>query len=61
MLTEVLSPDTMTLDAEVLEDLLTHPEAPVSAAPSPGPEAGIPVLVLALALAPKEPKESRRR
>ncbi|MFF5517065.1 hypothetical protein [Streptomyces coeruleorubidus] len=56
MLAEVLSSDTMMLDAEVLEDLLTHPEAPVSAAPSPGPEAGIPVLVLSLALAPKEPR-----
>ncbi|MFJ4521851.1 hypothetical protein ACIP4Y_13075 [Streptomyces sp. NPDC088810] len=49
----------LTLDAELLEELLTSSEEAVSDAPLPCPEGGVGVLILGLALSPKQPKEPK--
>lgn len=54
--------DVLTLDAEVVEGLMTGPEAPVSDAPLPTVESeGELGLLLLLGISPKPPKEPRRK
>ncbi|MDN0193561.1 hypothetical protein [Streptomyces sp. S.PNR 29] len=60
MAIDTLRQDNVTLDAELLEELMASTEAPVSDAPGPCPEAIGPVLLLS-PKEPKEPKEPRRR
>ncbi|MFH8409161.1 hypothetical protein ACH4FX_30880 [Streptomyces sp. NPDC018019] len=64
MLAQTLQTTGLTLDEETLGWVATQPEAPLSDAPIPIPEAaagGVGVLLLGLLLSPKEPKETKRR
>ncbi|MFH9425321.1 hypothetical protein [Streptomyces sp. NPDC017529] len=64
MLAQTLQTTGLTLDKEALGWVAAQPEAPLSDAPVPSPEAvagGAGVLLLGLLLSPKEPKETKRR
>ncbi|GAA2386469.1 hypothetical protein [Streptomyces coeruleofuscus] len=63
MAIELLRKDCVTLDAGLLEELVTSTETPVSDAPPPTPEGlgSVRPTLLTLLLSPKEPKEPRRR
>ncbi len=60
MLDQALKTTGLALDRETLEGLMIQPAAPLSDAPVPAPDsAGL--LLLALLLSPKEPREPKGR